>query len=43
MNKQRLTKIFDENRPSTPMTEDETKFFMHLIMSSWCNYKKKVT
>jgi len=42
MNKQRLTKIFDENRPSTPMTEDETKFFMHLIMSSDENLAKDI-
>jgi hypothetical protein len=42
MNKQRLTDIFNKNRPGTPMTEDETRFSIHLMMSRDENLLKDI-
>ena len=33
MSKEILHKLFDDNQPNTPMSEDESKFFMGMILS----------
>lgn len=33
MSKEKLHKLFDDNHPRTPMSEEESKFFMGMILS----------
>lgn len=42
MNKERLTSIFDKNRPNTPMTQDETMMFFNIMMSKDENISKDI-
>ena len=42
MNKERLTSIFDKNRPNTQMSEDETKFFFTIMLSKDENISKDI-
>ncbi len=42
MNKERLTSIFDKNRPSTAMDEDLTNFFLSIMLSKDENLAKDI-
>lgn len=42
MNKERLTSIFDKNRPNTPMTVSENMFTIRLMFSTDENLRKDV-
>lgn len=42
MNKQRVIDAFKENKPCTPMTEDETRFMFNILLSKDPEFSKEI-